>query len=214
MPNHERPPAPKISLLRHQLNFPNFLTVLRITLIPLVGFLMGEDRAGNGLRFLGVTLTMGQASAWVVLIASITDLLDGYLARRWKSESLFGKFLDPVADKLLLMVGLIALAKLDRVAPWLVMALLSREFFITGLRGIAIGEGLILSADRFGKVKLIFQMTGLAMLMWGEPLGGISMRSLGLLILYAALVLSLYSGGRYLADFLYMASQKDSGRDF
>src|SRR3954470_10763882 len=143
-------------------NLPNLLTMLRIVLIPVLAVLLAFDSEQPPFdqdwmfRF-----SPGRVAAFVLTIMGITDLLDGWLARRWKIESLIGKFLDPLADKLVLMVGLIMLQELERVSAWLVIVLLSREFLITGLRAIAVGEGLVIAAGQGGKFKLIFQMVGL-----------------------------------------------------
>jgi CDP-diacylglycerol--glycerol-3-phosphate 3-phosphatidyltransferase len=144
----------------------------------------------------------GRMAALVVALAGITDLLDGYIARKLKIESLFGKFLDPVVDKVFLLVGLILLMKLGRVNAYLVMILLSREFLITALRAVAMGEGIVIAAGQSGKFKLIFQMVGLGFLMWHGNLFGFSAHLVGLAILWIALFLSLYSGYYYLSDFL------------
>lgn len=193
------------------LNLPNLLTLLRIALLPVMALLLDYDREQPSfdhdfmLRF-----SPGRLAAVVVMAAGITDLLDGWLARLWHIESLLGKFLDPVADKLFLMVGLIMLMKLDRVEPWLVILLLSREFLITGLRGVAVGEGLVIAAGSFGKLKLTFQLIGLGLVMWYGSLFGMQAFVVGTYILYAALIISLYSGYSYLKDFFVALSTKRS----
>ncbi len=185
------------------LNLPNCLTLFRIALIPIMALLLefdGEQPALSAdfmFRF-----SPGRLAAGVVIFAGITDLLDGWLARHWNIETLFGKFLDPLADKLFLMVGLIMLMKLGRVQAWLVILLLSRELMITGLRGIAAGEGIMIAAGKFGKLKLTFQLAGLGFLMWYGSVFGASAYLIGMWILYIALVISLYSGAKYLWDFL------------
>lgn len=185
------------------LNLPNCLTLLRIVMIPFLALLLNADTEqlpfdkDTMLRF-----STGKLAALVVLLAGVTDLLDGYYARKWKIESLLGKFLDPVADKLFLLVGLVMLLKLGRVDAWLVIVLLSREFLITALRAVAAGEGLIIAAGRWGKLKLIFQMIGLGFLMWYGTAFGLSAVKVGTWILYIALFTSLFSGYHYLRDFL------------
>ncbi len=115
---------------------------------------------------------------------------------------MLGKFLDPVADKLFLLVSLIMLMKLGRVEAWLVIVLLSREFLITALRAVAAGEGLVIAAGQSGKVKLTFQMIGLGFLMWYGTAFGLPAVVVGTWILYIALFTSLLSGYHYLRDFL------------
>lgn len=193
------------------LNLPNLLTLLRIVLIPLIAVLLEFDTDHPPFEsdFM-FRYSPGRIAAGVILFAGITDLLDGYLARKWKIETLLGKFLDPLADKLVLLVGLIMLMKLERVEAWLVMVLLSREFLITGLRAIAVGEGMVIAAGQSGKLKLIFQMIGIGLLMWYGSLFGISAFEVGAVILYIALVISLWSGFIYLRDF-FKALQQTRG---
>ena len=193
----------------HLFNLPNCLTILRIVLVPVVAWLLANDAEQPTLdRDVMFRYSPGRLATIVVIIAGVTDLLDGWLARRWRLETLFGKFLDPIADKLFLLVGLIMLMKLDRVEAWLVIVLLSREFLITGLRGIAVGEGIVISAGQFGKVKLTFQLVGLGLLMWYGSVFGLSAFELGTFILYFALFVSLYSGFSYLRDFFVALKDK------
>jgi CDP-diacylglycerol--glycerol-3-phosphate 3-phosphatidyltransferase len=185
------------------LNLPNLLTLIRIALIPAMAFLLNFD--AEQLPFEQdwmFRFSPGRLAAIVVVIMGLTDLFDGYLARKWKIETLLGKFLDPLADKLVLMVGLIMLMKLGRVSDWLVILLLSREFLITGLRGIAVGEGIVIAAGNSGKWKLVFQLAGLGLLMWYGSLLGFPAAIVGIYILYGALGISLVSGYNYLSDFL------------
>jgi CDP-diacylglycerol--glycerol-3-phosphate 3-phosphatidyltransferase len=185
------------------LNLPNCLTIFRIVLIPFMALLLDADT--EQLPFSVDTMfrfSPGRLAAMVVVLAGITDLLDGYYARKWNIESLLGKFLDPVADKLFLLVSLVMLMKLGRVDAWLVIILLSREFLITALRAVAAGEGLIIAAGQSGKVKLTFQMVGLGFLMWYGTAFGLPAVKVGTWILYVALFTSLLSGYHYLRDFL------------
>jgi len=185
--------------------------MLRLLLIPAMAFLLAFD--GDQPLFerdFMFRYSPGRLAALVVVLAGATDLLDGYFARKWHVESLFGKFLDPVADKLFLMVGLIMLMKLGRVSAWLVIILLSRELMITGLRAVAIGEGIVISAGKFGKLKQIFQMIGLGFLMWYGNVVGVAAHRVGILILYIALFVSLVSGYGYLKDFFIELERKKS----
>ncbi len=190
-------------------NLPNLLTLLRLVLIPALALLLAYDsdqppfEKDWTLRF-----SPGRMAALVIIICGITDLLDGWLARRWKIESLWGKFLDPVADKVLLMVGLVMLMKLERVSEWLVILLLSREFLITALRGVAAGEGLIIAAGQSGKWKLVFQLIGLGFLTWYGSIFGVPAITVGRWILWIALGISLFSGYMYLSDFFTALQQK------
>lgn len=171
-------------------------------LVPLVGILLDWESPESDVQFDQIlAYSPGRLASIVVIVAGITDLLDGYFARKWKIESLLGKFLDPLADKLFLLVGLIMLMKLGRVEAWLVILLLSRELLITGLRAIAIGEAIVIAAGQSGKWKHVFQLIGLGFLMWYGPVFGIQAYWVGIVILHIALVISLFSGFLYLQDF-------------
>jgi len=191
------------------LNLPNCLTILRLLLVPVIAVLLEFDSDQPPFeRDWMLRFSPGRIAGLVVGIAGLTDLMDGWLARRWNIESLLGKFLDPVADKVLLMVGLVMLMKLGRVESWLVILLLSREFLVTALRGVAAGEGLIISAGEAGKWKLTFQLIGLGFLMWYGNIFGFSAYVIGTWILYLALGISLFSGFQYLADFFVALGAK------
>jgi CDP-diacylglycerol--glycerol-3-phosphate 3-phosphatidyltransferase len=191
------------------LNLPNCLTLFRILLIPVMALLLAYDSDQPPFdRDWMFRFSPGRLAALVVAIAGATDLLDGYFARRWRIETLLGKFLDPVADKLFLMVGLIMLMELGRVEDWLVIVLLSREFLVTGLRGVAAGEGIIISAGQTGKFKLTFQLVGLGFLMWYGSAFGLPGHTIGTYILYIALFISLFSGYNYLSDFFTAMKKK------
>jgi CDP-diacylglycerol--glycerol-3-phosphate 3-phosphatidyltransferase len=190
-------------------NLPNLLTMARIFLIPILAVLLeyDSDQPPFDLDWM-FRYSPGRVAAVVVALAGVTDLLDGYYARKWKIETVLGKFLDPLADKLLLMVGLVMLMKLGRVDSWMVIVLLSREFCITGLRGVAAGEGIIISAGQFGKLKLTFQLIGLGFLMWYGSAFGLPAFQVGTVILYMAMFISLFSGWRYLSDFFKVKKGK------
>jgi CDP-diacylglycerol--glycerol-3-phosphate 3-phosphatidyltransferase len=195
-------------------NLPNLITFFRILLIPFVWFFLELDVELPSIEFdFTLRYSPGKIAALLILLAGVSDFFDGYFARRWKIESLLGKFLDPLADKLLLLVGLVMLMQLDRVESWLVIILLSREIIITGLRGVAIGEGLVIPAGKFGKFKLVFQLIGLGLIMWYGTFFGVSAYTLGLWILYVALLISLVSGYLYLHDFFTALSKKKSTQD-
>lgn len=193
------------------LNLPNLLTLFRIAMVPGLAWLLAMDgdqpALGQDWTF---RYSPGRLATLVVILAGVTDLLDGYLARRWKIETLLGKFLDPVADKLFLLVGLIMLMELDRVESWLVMLLLSREFLVTGLRGVAVGEGIVISAGQSGKWKLTFQLIGIGFLTWHGSCFGYSAHLIGMYILYVALGFSMVSGYNYLSDFFTELKRKNA----
>ena len=130
-----------------ELNLPNVLTVLRILLVPVLVALLLQEAGG------------GDAVAAVVFaIASFTDALDGWIARRQKSVSTFGKLMDPLADKLLVTAALVSLVSLDRVSAWVAMVIIAREFAVTGLRQLAMEHGEVIPASIWGKLKTVCQV--------------------------------------------------------
>ncbi len=129
------------------LNLPNALTVVRILLVPvLVAALLSGAPAGDLL------------AAGVFALASFTDALDGWIARRNREETTFGKLMDPLADKLLVTAALVSLVSLDRLATWVAMVIIAREFAVTGLRQLAMEHGEVIPASRWGKVKTVAQI--------------------------------------------------------
>jgi CDP-diacylglycerol--glycerol-3-phosphate 3-phosphatidyltransferase len=130
-----------------ELNLPNVLTVVRILLVPvLVAALLSATASGDLL------------AAVVFVVASVTDALDGWIARRRKSESTFGKLMDPLADKLLVVAALVSLVSLDRLSAWVAMVIIAREFAVTGLRQLAMEEGHVIPASIWGKLKTVTQI--------------------------------------------------------
>ena len=177
-------------------NTPNALSFFRVVAIPfVVGFLCFPDPLSSFL------------AALFFFVASLTDLLDGYIARQQKSETAVGKLLDPMADKLLINSALIMLISLNRIPAWMVVLIVGREVAVTGLRGIAITQGLVIAASNWGKAKLIFQsMASIGLILHYEYLG-INFHSLGMLLLWIALGITLWSGLDYFYRF-YREHQK------
>ena len=182
-------------------NIPNMLTLLRIALIPVMVVLL-----------LSPTRKAGFWSAAVFAVASTTDWLDGYLARRMGIVTTFGKFLDPIADKLIVMAALIMILPFDRVPAWMVLVILGREIIITGLRGLASTEGIVIPASNLGKFKTIFQIVAILGLLlhydyhWffaiNNPYLFVNMHNVGLFYLWIAFVLTVWSGVDYLNKFV------------
>jgi CDP-diacylglycerol--glycerol-3-phosphate 3-phosphatidyltransferase len=151
-------------------------------------------------------------AAWVFAIASATDWVDGHLARRMGIETVFGKFLDPIADKLIVTAALIMLLPFNRVPAWMVFVILAREIVITGLRSIASSEGIVIQASDLGKYKTIFQLTAIIGLLlhyeynWlfgiAHPLLTVNMHNVGMFFFWIAFVLTVWSGVDYLARFI------------
>lgn len=138
----------------------------------------------------------------VLAIAAFTDFLDGYLARRNKEESKFGKLMDPVADKIMLCVTLFFLVAdpTRQLSPWLASLLVAREFLITGLRAVASSMGVLIAAGQMGKLKTALQFMGLAAIIYHENIGFMSVNDLGLVLLWAATILSYWSMWTYIKN--------------
>ena len=172
------------------LNLPNVLTFLRLLLIPVFITLFSIFSPPQAL-----------AAAIVFAVAALTDFFDGYFARRNGQITKLGKLLDPVADKLLVVAGILLLVESQIVASWLAFAIIAREIGITGLRAIAATEGIMIPADTIGKLKTFFQVVGITLLMLPSSMGFYQFEPhrLGIAFLYLALALGLISGVRYLA---------------
>jgi CDP-diacylglycerol---glycerol-3-phosphate 3-phosphatidyltransferase len=179
-------------------NIPNLLTVLRIFSIPVIVFFLTSPAP-----------LASFLAALVFGIASLTDLLDGYLARQQKAETAIGKLLDPMADKLLILSGMIMLIPLDRIPAWMVVLIIGREVAITGLRGIASAEGEVIAASRLGKAKMIFQSLSLGGLMLHYEYFGINFHILGTILLWIALIITLWSGIDYFWKFYQGVMKKE-----
>jgi CDP-diacylglycerol--glycerol-3-phosphate 3-phosphatidyltransferase len=183
------------------LNLPNMLTMTRIAAIPLMAVLLMSPSEPAGFW-----------AAAIFSLASITDWLDGYLARRMGVVTIFGKFLDPIADKLIVMAALIMILPYGRVPAWMVLVILGREIIITGLRGIASSEGIVIQASDLGKFKTIFQLVAIIGLLLHYDynwLFGIehqwvhvNMHNVGMFFLWIATLLTVWSGVDYLARFI------------
>jgi CDP-diacylglycerol---glycerol-3-phosphate 3-phosphatidyltransferase len=146
------------------MNLPNALTILRIFFVPfLVAVLVEQDLR---IEWRGAVLVTNAFLALsIFLVAAVTDLLDGYLARRWKQITTVGTLLDPVADKLLISAALISLVQIRRVPAWMVVLIIGREFAVSGLRSIAAAEGYTIQASDLGKTKMITQITAISMVL-------------------------------------------------
>ncbi len=168
------------------LNLANKITILRILMTPLVVVL---------LYFPGRITCL--CAVLVFVFAAITDWMDGYIARRSNMVTSMGKFLDPLADKLLICSVLIMFVRLEWAPAWVVIVIVCRELLITGLRTLAIDEGIVLAADRFGKAKTVLQILAIVPLTLHYPLWGIDVAFIGILLLYAAMLVAVYSGCNY-----------------
>ena len=145
-------------------NLPNALTLVRIFLVPL--FIAALVRHNFQLTWNSRVLVANDFLALTIfLAAAFTDLLDGYLARRWKQVTTVGTLLDPIADKLLISAALVSLVEMRLLPGWMVIIIISREFAVSGLRSIAAAEGYVIKAGDIGKWKMVFQVLGVALVM-------------------------------------------------
>src|SRR5213595_2507410 len=145
------------------MNLPNSLTIARIFFVPLlVAVLVAQNVS---IRILGVTVTNEWLALAIFLVAAATDLLDGYLARRWGQVTTIGTLLDPIADKLLISAALISLVQINLVPGWMVILIVGREFAVSGLRSIAAAEGYTIRASDLGKTKMIFQVIAISIVL-------------------------------------------------
>jgi CDP-diacylglycerol--glycerol-3-phosphate 3-phosphatidyltransferase len=187
--------------MRH---LPNLITAARLVLTALLAALLMLKQSKGLAVFCCLIFT----------IAAVTDLLDGYVARRYGAVSTLGKLLDPLADKLLVTTALIMLIPLNRLPAWIALLILSRELLVTGLRAIASSTGIVVAASGLGKLKSITQYVGLGILIF--PLGVLPipfLHEIGMILVYAALILTLWSG----ADYFYrlrrvFLAEEDSGQ--
>jgi CDP-diacylglycerol--glycerol-3-phosphate 3-phosphatidyltransferase len=192
-------------------NLPNILTLLRIAAIPLLVVLL-LPHGGPEMRPEAQSMGAGFWAAALFALASITDWLDGYLARRMGIVTVFGKFLDPIADKLIVMAALIMLLPYGNVPAWMVLVILGREIIITGLRGIASTEGIVIAASELGKFKTIFQIVAILALLlhydyhWffsvDNPYLYVNMHHVGMFYLWIATIITIWSGIDYLVKFM------------
>lgn len=144
------------------MNLPNKLTILRVLMIPFFVVFMLMDITGGADKWIAVSL---------FVIASLTDFLDGYIARKYNLVSNFGKFMDPLADKLLVGAAMICLVEMGRLPAWIVIIIISREFIISGFRLVASDNGIVIAASYWGKFKTVFQMAMIIVLICN--LGGV-----------------------------------------
>jgi CDP-diacylglycerol---glycerol-3-phosphate 3-phosphatidyltransferase len=198
------------SLRQDAFNIPNAMTMGRIVMIPLCLWLLDKNTPQSGFW-----------AAIVFTLAALTDVLDGYLARKLNVVSVLGKLLDPLADKLIVLACLVWLVKMGRMPAWAVIVLLSREFSVTALRSVAASEGVIISAGQEGKTKTALQMLGIILLLAGYPyhldygildLGVVDFVKVGRALVYLSLVYSLASAAQYVSLFSDAVEAKEEKR--
>lgn len=182
--------------MTHLITLPNILTGYRFAVVPVLLFCLypGADQWTSFLAFC------------LFLSAALTDLADGYFARKHKSETVLGKLMDPLADKVVVAVALIMLIPMQRVDAWVCFLILARELMVTGLRGVAASSGIVVSASGLGKIKSILQYTALCVLIFPPSLLPIDyvqqyLHPLGEIILLVSMALTIWSGFDYFYRF-------------
>jgi len=179
------------------MNLPNFLTISRIFFVPLlVAVLLQDDWH---LELGGFYLRNSLLALAIFLAAAATDLLDGYLARRWRQETTVGTLLDPVADKLLISAALISLVQLGGVAAWMVIVIIGREFAVAGLRSIAAAEGHTIKASELGKTKMVTQVIAVSLLVLQRDWPELAWAAAA--VLWGVVLFAFVSGADYFLKF-------------
>jgi len=171
-------------------NLPNTISMLRIGVIPVLFCLL-----------LSPGKVMSLVIAVLFIAAALTDLLDGYIARKYRIVTTMGKFLDPIADKLIVNTAMILMIPINRIPAWIVAVIIIRDFAVDGLRHIASSNGIIIQASQLGKRKTLCQIFAVSALMIHYPFIGADAHSVGMVILYIALVLTVLSGAEYFSKF-------------
>jgi CDP-diacylglycerol---glycerol-3-phosphate 3-phosphatidyltransferase len=181
------------------MNLPNALTVGRIFLVPLLVVVLLTKFEGRMI----VGIQKDLVGAAIFGLASLTDFLDGYLARRRKQVTTFGQLMDPLADKLLIAAALISLVQMDLVPAWIAVVILGREFYVTVLRSIAHDRGMVIAASPLGKVKMIAEVVAILALILGQE----NLRQfhvVGIIALWVAMAAAIVSGWQYYRRFTRM----------
>ena len=172
------------------MNLPNKLTIIRIFLVPffLIALLSGIFEPPDN----------KYAALIIFAVAASTDALDGYIARKRNLITTFGKFIDPVADKMLVTAAVVAMVQLSLLPAWAVVIFICREFVVLGLRVIAVEQGVVLSAGTSGKIKMIVQTAMIIFLLFG--FSGDMAETIGQALIWLSVILSVYSGGQYVFE--------------
>ena len=169
------------------MNLPNKLTILRVIMIPFFVLTLLYDGGENQ--------TLRYVAAAIFIIASLTDMLDGKIARKYNLVTNFGKFMDPLADKLLVCSALICLVELKELPAWMVIVIISREFIISGFRLVASDNGVVIAASYWGKFKTTFQMIAVILMIFNIP----ALATVTMIMLVIAVVLTVISLVDYVA---------------
>ena len=187
-----------------KMNIPNKLTIFRVILIlPFVLLLLSGSWEWSAALSGGLGKYVDYIALGIFIVASLTDLIDGHIARKYNLVTNFGKFMDPLADKLLVCAALIALVELNRIPAWIVILIISRDFIISGFRRVASDNHVVIAASYWGKFKTVFQMVMVCLMIADIP----QLRVVTNIIMWIALALTMIS----LID--YLAKNKDVMRE-
>jgi CDP-diacylglycerol---glycerol-3-phosphate 3-phosphatidyltransferase len=180
------------------MNIPNQITVSRIIMIPIFVVFMLVDFGWKEVTFLGATLPVEHViGALIFIFAAVTDFIDGYYARKHNLVTNMGKFLDPLADKLLVSAALIILVELGFAPTWVVILIISREFAVTGLRLILADEGEVVAAKQLGKIKMWTQIIAISALLLHNIVFEMFSIPFATIMLYVSLFFTVWSGWDY-----------------
>jgi len=188
-PDSSRTLADGLLLTITTVNLPNALTLLRIFLVPFLVVVLLTKFEGREIVALAI-----------FLVATATDFFDGWLARRRGEITTLGTLLDPIADKLLISAAFISLVEVGLIPAWMVVVVVGREFAVTGLRSIASGQGIVISASNWGKVKMASQITAISLLILSERYAWLSLP--GKVVLWIVVAVAIISGAQYFRLFL------------
>ena len=183
-------------------NLPNTITFLRLSIVPFLFILLLEPG-----EFWSLILAI------LFVIASITDVFDGYFARKYNLITTMGKFLDPIADKLIINTAMILMIPIGRIPAWIVAITIIRDLIVDVIRSIASSEGNYIQASPIGKQKTLAQNIAVTALMIHYSILGLDAHFVGMIILYIALLLTIYSGVDYFIKFYQTTVQKDNLHD-
>jgi len=180
-------------------NLPNVLTMLRIAIVPALFLLL-----------LSPDQTWSLVLAGLFVLASLTDILDGWVARRYGIVTTMGKFLDPIADKLVVNTAMILMIPIGRIPAWVAAVIVIRDFVVDGIRSIASADGIVIAASPLGKQKTVCQAFAVTALIIHYPFLGADAHFVGTVLVYLALVLTVWSGLDYLLKFYRYSIRKDT----
>jgi CDP-diacylglycerol--glycerol-3-phosphate 3-phosphatidyltransferase len=190
------------------MNLPNALTILRIFFVPLLVAALVQETVGFQVG--DVRVTNDWLSLAIFLVAAGTDLLDGYLARRWKQVTTIGTLLDPIADKLLISAALISLVQIRSLPGWMAVLIISREFAVSGLRSIADAEGYTIKASDLGKTKMFCQVVAISVML--PSVRHPALRPIGLACMWGVVFFALVSAVSYFAKFWHKVDESVKNR--